>query len=69
MKIEDKSETREEMILRWEKEGRLDPNCYSCRDYYYYNNLMPNEVFAPSHKASDHCQSGKYNHCTCDSCF
>ena len=25
--------------------------------------------FHPSHDATDHCQSGKHDHCTCDSCF
>lgn len=23
----------------------------------------------PSHYASDRCESGKYNHCSCDTCF
>jgi len=23
----------------------------------------------PSHDASDRCESGKYDHCTCDVCF
>ncbi len=25
--------------------------------------------FHPSHDASDRCESGKHNHCTCDTCF
>ena len=25
--------------------------------------------FHPSHDASSGCESGKHNHCTCDSCF
>lgn len=25
--------------------------------------------FHPSHDASDSCESGKHNHCTCDMCF
>lgn len=28
----------------------------------------PGEMMPP-HKASDRCESGKYNHCTCDICF
>jgi hypothetical protein len=27
------------------------------------------ESFAPSHDASQNCQSGKHPHCTCDTCF
>ena len=26
-------------------------------------------TFFPSHHASERCQSGKRNHCTCDTCF
>ncbi len=25
--------------------------------------------FHPHHDASDRCESGKHNHCTCDTCF
>lgn len=25
--------------------------------------------FGPYHNASKYCESGKYNHCTCDTCF
>lgn len=25
--------------------------------------------FFPPHTATDRCQSGRHNHCTCDSCF
>ena len=25
--------------------------------------------FHPSHDASERCESGKHNHCTCDTCF
>jgi hypothetical protein len=27
------------------------------------------EGFGPPHKASVNCESGKRNHCTCDTCF
>lgn len=27
------------------------------------------ETFHPSHNASPRCESGKRNHCTCDTCF
>jgi hypothetical protein len=26
-------------------------------------------TFFPSHDASPRCQSGRHNHCTCDTCF
>jgi len=25
--------------------------------------------FHPSHDASEHCESGRHNHCSCDLCF
>lgn len=27
------------------------------------------DAFAPSHDASQNCQSGQHPHCTCDTCF
>jgi hypothetical protein len=55
-----------------EKTGSLDPNCKSCQEYFYPiarvgENIW--NVFAPRHKASSRCQSGKRPHCTCDICF
>lgn len=64
----DRPETREEMISRWEKEGRLDPICPGCREFYE-SPKFPTDVFAPNHKASNGCESGKRPHCTCDTCF
>jgi hypothetical protein len=61
-------EDRLAMITRWEREGRLDPNCPGCREFYDSPKL-PIDVFAPSHKASNGCESGKRPHCTCDTCF
>lgn len=61
-------ETKEEMIKRWEAEGRLDPNCLGCQEFYEYQG-KPSSVFAPNHKPSDRCESGKHPHCTCDTCF
>lgn len=61
-------ETREEMIARWERMGSLDPNCPSCKEFYD-NPKHPSDVFAPNHRPSDRCQSGKRPHCTCDTCF
>lgn len=62
---------KEEYIKQLEDEGKLDPNCNGCKEFY---NEIKNgkeywEVFAPRHKASSMCRSGKYPHCTCDTCF
>ena len=51
-------------ITRMEKLGLLDPNCLGCAEQYANPNAM-----APSHKASERCESGKRPHCTCDVCF
>lgn len=61
-------ETREEQIARWERNGHLDQDCKGCAEFYS-NPGMPSEVWAPRHKASPRCQSGKHPHCTCDTCF
>jgi hypothetical protein len=61
-------ETREQAIARLEASGDLDPTCNGCRERYESKG-MPYDVFAPRHKASDRCQSGKRSHCTCDTCF
>ena len=60
------TETREQKIARLEAQGRLDPNCAGCKEFYEHPNVDP---FAPNHKASDYCESGKRPHCTCDICF
>jgi hypothetical protein len=60
--------TREEMIADWEKRALLDPICPGCQEFYQSPRL-PIDVFAPSHKASGGCESGKRPHCTCDTCF
>lgn len=60
-------ESKADMIKRWESEGRLDPNCPSCKEFY--TAAKPTSVFAPNHKPSDRCESGKHPHCSCDTCF
>lgn len=63
-------ETIFERIARLEREGRLDPNCRGCAEHYrHYHAGKTEPPFAPPHKASETCRSGKHNHCTCDSCF
>jgi hypothetical protein len=63
-------ETREEQLRRWEREGMLDPECAFCqREVYAATDKMPEDVFAPRHKALETCRSGRRPHCTCDTCF
>lgn len=59
--------TKAEKIDWMEKNGFLDPNCKGCKERYDAKD--PSSVFAPSHKASPSCESGKRPHCTCDACF
>ena len=60
-------ETKAQIIARMEKAGFLDPNCKGCEERY--TAPVPYAVFAPSHKPSDNCKSGKRPHCSCDTCF
>jgi len=57
-----------EQIQRWEDEGWLVPGCAGCQEYYN-STSRPVDVFAPGHKGSANCESGKRPHCTCDRCF
>lgn len=34
-----------------------------------YCDKYRDESMMPPHDASDRCESGKHNHCTCDVCF
>lgn len=45
--------------LRYRRPAGECPTC----DHYRNDDMMP------SHTASDRCESGKRNHCTCDTCF
>lgn len=60
----------DELFLVLEKAGDLDPNCETCRTHFYpairAGKGMP---FAPRHRASSMCPSGKRTHCSCDTCF
>lgn len=66
------SETINDYIMRMTREGHLDPNCQTCKESFIPK-LMDGhklyDIFAPRHKASPHCKSGKHPHCTCDTCF
>ena len=55
-----------ERLKRLESTGDIDPNCKGCEPYYEHPVASP---FCPNHKASARCESGGYNHCTCDTCF
>lgn len=61
-------DTREDMIAHLERIGFMAPDCKMCQEWYYHA-PDPTSVFAPRHKASAGCQSGKHAHCTCDTCF
>lgn len=61
-------ETKEEQIARWEKEGWILPDCAGCKEFYTHP-AGPISTFAPRHKASERCESGKRAHCTCAVCF
>lgn len=66
------SEEIEEYIKQAELEGYLDPNCSFCQKHYYpevRKGKKTWDIFAPSHKPSSRCESGKRPHCTCDVCF
>lgn len=55
-----------------ETKGYIDPDCRMCNEVFYPQLIEGKtftEIFAPRHKASGYCRSGKYPHCTCDTCF
>jgi hypothetical protein len=58
-------ETHAERLARLEADGRIDPKCAGCREWYE-RDAYP---YVPSHNASKSCESGKRNHCTCDRCW
>jgi hypothetical protein len=63
---------RETYIHSLEQMKELDPDCKMCQEIYYPKlqaGQLISDIFAPRHKASDRCKSGKYSHCTCDTCF
>ncbi len=55
-----------------EEKGEINPNCKTCQSIYYPHLKDGKDIwsiFAPRHKPSNMCQSGKRPHCTCDTCF
>ena len=62
----------EERIKLLEDEKFIDPACRMCRKIFYpslIKGMKFSNIFAPRHKASNRCESGKESHCTCDVCF
>lgn len=57
-------ETKEQQIARLERDGYIFRDCKGCEKLFEDPNQM-----APRHNASEDCESGKRNHCTCDRCW
>jgi hypothetical protein len=65
-----KPDSAEETIARLEKSGDLDPSCQFCVNHIYRSLREGRGLpFAPGHKASWGCLSGRRAHCTCNFCF
>jgi hypothetical protein len=60
------AETRDQKRARLEAMGVLVPDCPGCEEFYAHPDFNP---FAPRHRNSSYCESGKRPHCTCDACF
>ncbi len=68
--MEPVTETIEERIKRLEQLEEINPYCKTCKKIFYPEYEKGNfTVFAPRHKPSPRCRSGKHPHCTCDTCF
>lgn len=59
-------DNKEQRLARLEALGSIVPGCPGCQEFYDHPTGDP---FAPRHKPSDNCESGKHPHCTCDICF
>jgi len=59
-------------IKALEMKGLVEPDCAMCNEVFYpklKEGVKMMDIFAPRHKASENCKSGKHDHCTCDTCF
>lgn len=54
-------------LERLETNGSIVPDCGGCKPWYETDD--PQYVFAPRHKASSGCESGRRPHCSCSTCF
>ena len=71
-KLKEMMTSRDTYIKSLESMGEIDPECKMCEEVYYpklASGQLISDIFAPRHKPSDRCQSGKHPHCTCDTCF
>ena len=60
--------TRAEIVAAMESDGDMVPGCHGCAERYAAEDPQGG-VFAPRHKASARCESGRRPHCTCDVCW
>lgn len=59
------SEKSKPVLIPQPRRHKAPPGeCKYCDDMRFAG-----EDFHPSHDASSRCESGKHNHCTCDTCF
>lgn len=61
-----------EYIKELEQRKLINPTCKTCIEIFYPQiniGKRISDIFAPRHQASSRCESGKRNHCTCDTCF
>lgn len=62
--------TPAELIAYLQSIGELDPTCQMCIRLFYPELIAGQGMpFAPGHKASRNCESGKRPHCSCSVCF
>jgi len=62
----------EKYIKECEDKGWINSNCKMCLEVFYPKlraGAAISDIFAPSHKPSNRCESGKRLHCSCDICF
>lgn len=58
------TETEDEQIAWMVSQGFIVEGCKGCEVFF-----REPGAFAPRHKASSMCRSGKRSHCSCDCCF
>lgn len=66
------NETINKYIMQLYRDDRIDKDCKTCQEDFIprlMNGARLSDIFAPRHKASENCKSGKHPHCTCDTCF
>lgn len=59
-------------VYSLETQGLISSTCQTCAKVFYPHlrrGKKLTDIFAPGHKPSSRCESGKRPHCTCDVCF